>query len=134
VCVPPYPCPSIFLKKFVSVFGKWHHHFETLPLKQVGWWWVQNLGPSFCHTHTYLGRTSFVLFYGGGGVSSWHLVPWIVAPRYTKICPTCSSLESGSCLSSSIHQKPSLTLNPNPSHLSSLFTFIGCSEQKSNGE
>jgi hypothetical protein len=33
VCVPPYPCPSIFLKKFVSVFGKWHHHFETLPLK-----------------------------------------------------------------------------------------------------
>jgi hypothetical protein len=28
--------PPFHLEKFLSVFGKWHHHFETLPPKQVG--------------------------------------------------------------------------------------------------
>jgi hypothetical protein len=56
--------PPFHLEKFVSVFGKWHHHFETLPLNKLARW-AQNLGPSFCHTPIWVGPPPLYCFMGG---------------------------------------------------------------------
>ncbi len=74
--------PPFHLEKFLSVFGNWHHHFETLlPLNKLAG--GLRIWAPLSATHLF-GKDLLLCIVLWGCLLGWHLVPWNVAPRYNK--------------------------------------------------